>query len=204
MTTRRVVVWLGVGATSTILAFLLTDAFGAPPAHDIHSYGGIPIEIQIPNSESGSFGGAARGIKASQSLNEVRCQVWLLQRPAPCPDEATLVSAYWPTLIQSPKTLYLGWAPCGQYFFYPVPRFYGFNVEYVDSQRAVLIHCYFAAPWVRGHLPEGVGPTGALSLLLISTDAIPSGSLTVVQEDRIEHLFGDQVTNFTIATATIS
>ncbi len=203
MTRRRVVVWLGFGATSTILAFLLTDAFGAPTAHDVHSSGGIPIQIQIPNSESGSFGGSGRRLRASQSLSDVRCQVWLLQRPAPCPEEATLASAYWPTLTQSPRTLYLGWAPCGQYSFYPVPRFYGFNVEYVNSQRAVLIHCYFAAPWIRGHLPEGVRTTGALSLLLIPTDAIPPGILSVVQEDRIEHLFGDQVTDFTVATAAI-
>ncbi len=204
MTTRSVVVWLGVGAAFTILAFLLTDAFGAPPAHDIHASGGIPIQIQIPNSELGSFGGPARGIKASQSLRDVRCQVWLMQRPGPCPDEATLAAAYWPKLTQSPKTLYVGWSPCGEYWNDPVPRYLGFNVEYVESQRTVLIHCYLATPLIHGPVAPGARTTGALALVLVPTDLIHAGNLSIIQEDRVEHLFGDQVTDFTVATATIS
>ncbi len=41
-------------------------------------------------------------------------------------------------------------------------------------------------------------------LVLVSTDAIPGGRLTVVQDDRIEHLIGDQTTETALGTVTIS
>jgi hypothetical protein len=198
---RRRDVFLSAGAA--VLIFLIADAFGAPSVHDIHSSDGIPIRIQIPDVES-SFGGPARAIKASQSLSDVRCQVWLMNRPSPCPDEATLASAYWPKLTQSPRTLYVGWSPCGEYWNDPLPKYLGFNVEYVQSQRTVLIHCHLAKPWIHGPAAPGVRTTGALVLVLIPTDFIRAGNLSIVQEDRIEHLFGDQVTDFAVATATIS
>jgi hypothetical protein len=39
---------------------------------------------------------------------------------------------------------------------------------------------------------------------LVPANAIPPGTLSIVQDDRLEHLVGDQSAEATIATATIS
>src|SRR5713226_2522640 len=110
MTRRRIGVWLGVGAAASLLAFLSVDAFGAPAMHDIHSAGGLPITIRIaPDS------GFGQDVRPSQSLAEIRCEVWRTQHGDPCPDAGTLALTYWPSLTPSPHRLYLGWAVCGQY-----------------------------------------------------------------------------------------
>jgi hypothetical protein len=45
---------------------------------------------------------------------------------------------------------------------------------------------------------------GSVPLLVVPTKALRSGNLTVVQDDRLEHLMGDQSTESPVATATIS
>jgi hypothetical protein len=199
---RKTAGWVATAGASVLITFLLTDAFLAPSAHDIHSPGGVSIRIQIADSDTGGF---ARGYKPSQSLADVRCQVWRTYKGDPCPDDATAAQLYWPRLTQSPKTLYMTWSPCGQYSNYPVATaYYGFNVEYLDSKRTMIIHCYQATPWIHGPGAPGANATLSFALLLIPTEAIPAGRLSVVQDDRVEHLFGDQSSEYQIATATIS
>ncbi len=196
MKRRRRAVLLGVGAA--LVVFLLADAFVEPPAHEVHSPGGTPAKVTFFESNSTV---AWVQSQPSQSLADMQCR--LITGATKC--DARTLAAFFPNLVQTPQTLYLTWPHCvGGWGGGEVITWQGYSIDYVPSTRRLVIHCYFAAPWVRGHLPEGVRTTGALSLLLIPTDAIPSGILSIVQEDRIEHLFGDQVTDFTIATATIS
>jgi hypothetical protein len=185
------------------MLFPVVDAFGVPARHDIHTPGAIPVEVRSsdPGSDSPFFG----PIKPSQSLSNVRCQAWLLQRPAPCPHDAALASIYWPKLAQTSEVLYVWWQACGEYWYAPAHAVNdGFNVEYLGSNRTLTIHCYFATPWIQTPGPPGVTMTVAFALLVVPTNAFRPGKLTIVQDDRLEHLAGDQSTQFQVATATIS
>jgi hypothetical protein len=42
------------------------------------------------------------------------------------------------------------------------------------------------------------------ALILVPTDAISPGMLTVIRDDRIEHLVGDQSTEVRLGTLTVS
>ena len=196
--------WLSVAAA---VALLLLDAFVAPPAHDVHSLNGVAIKVQVvPSITRFDF----VPITPSQSLADIRCQLWHadfrnVHRADACPDAATLALSYWSQLTQSPATLYVGWLPCGSYS--SVGEYGGagaFNVEYVGSSRKMIIHCYFARPWVWRPGPPGTYAIAPLMLLLVPTNAIPPGTLSMVQDDRLEHLFGDQSSESTLSTATIS
>jgi hypothetical protein len=110
---KWVVVLSAVIAVIVELAQLLVlaELFVSPQAHEIHSPDGIPIKVRTAASI-----GPVLVIAASESIADVRCQVWLAGevtdqgfRPhaGPCPDAATLAAAYWPQFSQSPMTLYL-------------------------------------------------------------------------------------------------
>jgi hypothetical protein len=186
------------------MILLLLDGFGTPAEHDIHTPGAISIEVQV--SDPGSDWPVSGPIKPSESLNYVRCQAWLLRRPAPCADDATLARDYWPKLGQTSNSLYVAWYACGQYWNSPSHAINtGFNVEYLGASRTLTIHCYTAVPWIPPPDLPGVEATvGSVPLLVVPTKALRSGNLTVVQDDRLEHLMGDQSTESPVATATIS
>ena len=68
-----------------------------------------------------------------------------------------------------------------------------------------MIHCYVAEPWITHHETLfGVAALARVSLLVVPTVAMGPGAIQVVEDDRIEHLVGDQSTEFQVATATIS
>jgi hypothetical protein len=147
---------------------------------------------------------------ASQSLEIVRCQIWHADtqnpgRDDPCPDGPTLAKIYWPQVTQSPATLYVGWPPCGSY---SAPGSHsvsvGINAEYFGADRAVILHCYFARPWLWDRGPSGVDAIAPMLLLLVSTNGIPPGTLSIVQDDRVEHLIGDDNYESPLGSATIS
>ncbi len=146
---------------------------------------------------------SAQTIQPSQSLNDVRCAIWRARHPqnAVCPDAATLAALYFPKLTQSPRTLYIPWLWC----VFTSLGANGFNVEYQPSRRTLVIHCYLARPWLwRQPLMSFANPQPWLSLLLVPTASLPAGPVSVIQDDRIEHLIGDQSTEHQMATATIS
>jgi hypothetical protein len=67
------------------------------------------------------------------------------------------------------------------------------------------IHCHVAWPWIA--IPAGARGVVAIretSLIEVPTDAITPGTLRVVQDDRIEHLIGDQTTETELGTVTIA
>ncbi len=197
MPNKQTLKWIASLSASLVVALVLADACVAPADRDIHSSGAIAIRVSMAFSEGPVFG----SIKPSQSLAEIRCQVFQRNGRQTCPDDTVLALNLWPRLKQTPKTLYVGLpSSCDPYTWVT-----GFNVEYFRSNRTLVFHCHVAAPWIS--IPtsaRGMMTIISTDLVLVSTDAIPGGRLTVVQDDRIEHLIGDQTTETALGTVTIS
>jgi hypothetical protein len=194
-----VVVSAGIAVIIELAQLLvLAELFVSPQAHDIHSPNGIPIRVRTAASN-----GPVLVITASESVADLRCQVWhagevtgqgFRPHAGPCPDDATLAAAYWPQFSQSPKTLYLAWKRC-----------FVFNVEYIASNRTLIIHCYTAGTFIppAPQLP-GVVAESTRDLLVAPTGAMSPGSLSIIEDDRVERFIGDYSTEVQLATATIS
>jgi len=139
------------------------------------------------------------------NLADIACSTQSPYRSDPTCNAST-VTQYFPNLKQSPQTLYMVWAGCidwsGAGVIIP---WQGYNVEYFPSNRQLVFHCYTAKPWV--YLPDrlmGVAAFPTLALYAVPTAAMGAGSLSIVEDDRLEHLMGDQSTEFQLATATLS
>jgi hypothetical protein len=192
-----------IGALIVVVAVvvLVTTPFYTPPAHEIHTPGATALSAQVVESSPPIY--AYQTLHASQSLDDVRCQVWRTrQRPqAACPDTATLANSYFPGLTQSPMTLYIPLMPCTS----RGGGSDGFNVEFLPSSRTLVIHCYAAKPVIstEPHM-QGVTAVPPLALLLVSTQSIPAGDIAIDVDVRVEHLFGDDSNEYRLMTATIS
>jgi hypothetical protein len=177
---------------------VLAQLFVSPQPHEVHTPNAIPIRVETATSQTDAF-----ITTAGESLADVRCQIWhaggwtlsgFRPNTGPCPDDATLALTYWPQFSQSPKTLYLAWTRCSV-----------FNVEYLASNRTLVIHCFTAGESVPPLLhPGGVVAQRFLDLLLVPTDAMSPGSLGIIEDDRVEHFFSDSSSEVLLATATIS
>jgi hypothetical protein len=166
-----------------------------PQAHEIHTPGATPVQAQ--SVDSSQFVPWYASIPPSESLDTIRCDIWRTSgqhsSASPC-DNTALAKAYFPNLAQNPATLYVPWTPCA-----------GFNVEFRAPSRTLVIHCYFAAPWI-STAPRlmGVEARPLLGLLLIPTQSIPAGNLTVVEDFRTEHFLHDDFYESELGTATIA
>jgi hypothetical protein len=197
LTRRRVI---GI-AIAVAVVFILVSPFVWPSPHEVHTPGAEALNTRTVGSDPPAY--SAQAIQPSQSLNDVRCAIWRARRPqtADCLDAATLAGLYFPKLTQSPRTLYVPWLWCVS----TSRGANGFNVEYQPSRRALVIHCYLATPWIwRQQLTSYPNPQPWLSLLLVPTASLPAGPVSVIEDDRIEHLIGDQSAEHQMATATIS
>ena len=176
---------------------VLAQLFVSPQPHEVHSPNAIPISVQTASSQTQAF-----TTTASESLADLRCQIWHAGRftgqqvtphTGPCPDDAALALAYWPQFSQSPKTLYLAWSRC-----------WVFNVEYIASNRTLVIHCFTAGTLIPPVTLPGVVAQRFLDLLLVPTEAMSPGSLNIIEDDRVEHFIGDYSNEVVLATAVIS
>jgi len=177
----------------------MADAFVAPPAHDVHSPGGIPLKATFFESDQNVAWDPTR---PSQSLADMKCRV--PDRGTTC--DASVVATYFPNLTQTPHTLYLvcphftDKTDAGE-----ITPWGGYNFEYVPSTRELVIHCYRAKAWLYAHqYLYGVAGTGRWALVAVSTTRMGSGTITILEEDHLEHLVGDQTDEYQLATATIS
>jgi len=194
---RRRAVLLGAGAALVI--FLLADAFVEPPAHEVHSPGGTPAKVTFFESNNTV---AWVPSQPSQNLADMQCR--LIAGATKC--DATTVAAYFPDAIQSPQTLYLTWPHCvGGWGGGEVITWHGYNIEYVPSTRKLVIHCYQAKPWLYTHeYVYGVVALPRYLLAAVSTTGMTAGTITIDEDDHIEHLVGDQTDEYQLATAMIS
>jgi hypothetical protein len=84
-------------------------------------------------------------------------------------------------------------------------RCFIFNVEYIASNRTLIIHCYTAGTFIPTSLQHpGAAALATRDLLVVPTDAISRGSLSIIEDDRVERFIGDYSTAVPLATATIS
>lgn len=184
-----------------ILVGLAVAVSWTPSIHEVHTTGAIAITtLKVDASSPPVF--ISGDLTPSMSLADLRCQVLKYRASGPCPDPALLAQRFWPEVTQSPKTIYVGLpASCA-----PFDSSSGLNVEYVGSSRLLVFHCFSARAWFVPPAPRMAGVTAAPTIILatISTAPIPAGSLTVVRDDRVEHLLGDDSTQVVLGRLTIS
>lgn len=205
--TRRVVaglsifgvVWLIVVST---MAGVAVAATYQPSPHEVHTPGSSALNAHVVASEK--WVPLSAEIEPSESLDMIRCQLWKA-RPAPkstCSDGAALAAEYFPSVTQTPKTLYVPWAGC----YYWTDGAGGFNVEYQPSRRTLVIHCFSTAAWITwGFHPGGVLAQRPQLILVVPTDSLQVGDISIVRDNRKEQfLRRDQSIEFELATTTIS
>jgi hypothetical protein len=188
-------------AIAVALVLIAGDVFVKPSPHEVHTPGAVALSVQMADSFPPPLH-VSQAIQPSESLNDVRCAIWRARQSqdSVCPDEATLGAMYFPKLTQRRGTLYIPWFWCA----YTMGGD-GFNVEYQPSRRAIVIHCYLARAWVwMQPLTTTTAMEISLSLLLVRTALLPSGPVSVIEDSRIEHLIGEQSTEYQTRTATIS
>lgn len=196
--TRWRVVWLIATATAVLI---LIAAFYTPPAHEVHTPGGKALQAQGVVSEASEMIIDPR-IRPSQSLDTVRCEIWRVHQlpTSTCPNSAALARRYFPRITQSVNKLYLPWRGC------PATGrdSEGENVEYLPASRTLAIHCYSAESFISMWRPNLRVAQLPPILLLVPTESLSVGNISIVEEDRVEHLWGDHSYMNPIATATIS
>jgi len=82
----------------------------------------------------------------------------------------------------------------------------GYSIDYVPSTRKLVIHSYRAKHIhaYRAMVVYGVVALPRYLLAAVSPSGMTSGTITIDEDDHIEHLVGDQTDEYQLATATIS
>ena len=194
---RKQLIGLGI---ALVIVLLLVVAFVAPSGHEVHSPGGTSVTAAAyPSTDQLAWEPSG----PSQSLGDMKCRDFAGGR-SPCTREQ--IASAFPQLAQSDHTLYYVWSGCIDWSGAgAVIPWEGHNIEYFESSRTLLVHCYIGTAYV--YRPEtffGVAGEFAGTLLAIPTSGIGSGSLQIREDDRLEHLVGDQSTEYDLATATIT
>jgi hypothetical protein len=183
-----------LAAVALLAIFVLADAFVSPPGHEVHSSGGVGIGVQAYPGNQHEYW---RPGNPTPTLADVKCTTEPINPDQRC-------SA--PGLSQQDHTLYYVWSGCVQWSGAgAIIPWSGFNVEYFASTRTLVLHCYVGTPWV--YFPErlyGVAAISPMVLLAIPTSAIGGGPIAIHEDDRLEHLVGDQSSEYPLATATIA
>jgi hypothetical protein len=189
---------LAVAVLVLVLAGVAFVVTRTPSPHEVHTPGAIGIIDwrAIPGGGPVFYGPPPA---PSESLAELRCRVALHNRQLACPDPTRLAQEMWPEATQDTQTLYVALpSTCGVY----VPNF---NIEYVDSSRTLIAHCYSVSAWYVPRPPRTMGAEAqpTLILVLVGTGAISPGPVTVVLDDRVEHLLGDDSNQLLLGRVTI-
>jgi hypothetical protein len=198
--TRTRIVWLTI---AVVAVFLLADGFVTPSTHEVHTPSDIAVNATLVGANPRLYS-YPQLLQPTQSLDSIRCQLWRTRLHLPttsaCPDGAALAVMFFPNLTQSPKTLYFLWPSCTD-----TSGAYKFNLEYQSSSRTLVLHCYTAEPLVwRQPMIMGVVAQQPAALLVVPTDSFLTGTVNIVEDDRVEHLVGDSSTEYSIATVTIA
>ncbi len=188
---RSALLAVAVGMTPGIvlLAGLAADALVAPAPHEVQTPGATRVAtswIEATDQVEWVPG------QPTQSFAEVRCRMARSGAAIPCP----------PVTEGAAPALYFVQALCvgpssGSF------SYQGHNLEYFPSSRTLVIHCYIARAWLEARGPMGVAAVPRAAVLIVSTSAMGPGQIKIVEDNRVEHLFGDQSDEFQVATATI-
>jgi hypothetical protein len=197
--TRKRVIWLSV---ATIVALLLLEGLAAKPAHEVHTPGATALKAVAVATNLPYYSNAN---PASQSISDLRCQVARARNATtPCPPD--MASPYLPSVAQSPNTLYLLWIGCIDWHGGgEIIEWQGYNIEFLPDERKLVIHCYTAEPWIAFHQSlYGVAASPIVNLLMVPTGSMGPGPIMIVEDDRREHLVGDQSIESPIGRTVIS
>ena len=123
----------GFAVAAVALLFVVT---WTPPAHSLRTSGATAVQGHFAPGWVPALGLV---LAPTTSLDKVRCDAWPARRlQQPCPDAATLAQQMWPSLTETPKTLYVPLSSdslaSGSYD--------GINVEYAAASRTLTIHFY--------------------------------------------------------------
>lgn len=182
-------------AVALVVIFLLVVVFLPPPsAHEVHTDGGTTVKIGgYPSNDSVYW----QPGPPSQSLADMRC-FWRTQPAGQC-------STAFPGLRQTEHTLYWVWTGCIRFTGRgPEIDWTGFNTEYFAADRTLVVHCYTATGWV--NFPGGAMGMATVTwvLLVVPTSDIGPGKLRLQEDDRFEHLLGENSHQFDLVTVQVS
>jgi hypothetical protein len=196
---RKQLFGLGV---ALIAILLMIEAWVAPPAHPVHSFGGSDIKASAytePIQQDADFYWKAG--PAVESLSSIRCSHFT-GKPTCGPAD---IAFQFPGLQQAAHTLYYVWTGCVAWTGAgPVIPWAGYNIEYFASSRTLVLHCYIGTGVL--YFPDRLFGSVAQqsgTLLAIPTAAMGSGALRIDEDDRMEHLVGDSSNEYELTTATI-
>lgn len=159
-----------------------------PPVHEVHTPGAIAVKASFLGS-SPSHGSAP---KPTTSLSQLRCEVLQSSGMAPACVPG-VIERVWPAAAQQPNKLYVGLESGGA----PSSNPSGWNIEYNPSSRKLTIHNYESRALLVLQRPDetpGAAVQESIDLMVVATDSISQGTITVVIDSRIERLLGDQAT----------
>lgn len=198
LSTRKRIVLVG---SALVAMLLLGDAFVAPPVHAVHSPGAMDVNVTTIGPDRSVIWLPGR---PTETLAEVKCDPGSpTGRVGGC-DPTAAANAL--NMRQTDHTLYLVWSGCAEWTGAgEVIPWQGHNIEYLASSRTLVFHCYVAKPWV--YQPERLYGSIAVPfnvLVAIPTSSMGAGQLTIEEDDRLEHLVGDQSTETHLATTTIA
>lgn len=203
---RKQLVLLGI---ALLFVLFLVEAAVAPPAHAVHSIGGVAVNAaayaprEDPTEASSDAVIAWDAGPPTESLGDVKCHRFALGQPPCTPAD---ISSHFPNLHQADHTLYYVWTGCVDWSGAGrVIPWAGSNIEYFPSSRTLVLHCFVGTGLI--YFPEQLfgAPARRLGVLLaIPTSGIGAGRLDIREDDRLEHLVGDTSNEYLLATATIS
>ncbi len=174
----------------TAIAVVLVVTW-TPPAHAVRAPGATAVQAHLA---TGSVRIRALLPAPTTSLDKLRCDAWQARPSQPCPDAATLAQQMWPSLTQTPKTLYVALSS-DSVLSGPSE---GINVEYTAADRTLTIHLYASqALYVSRTADVTLGARRApeILLLVVDTARISAGEVTVWADGWTERLTGDEKTN---------
>lgn len=191
--TRRQRIWLIGCLAGCLIAAAVPVGAGAalmlavhvPPPHRVRTDGATAVPAQAFIGLRPPFNSSLPA--PTMKLDDLRCAAWQTTSRDPCPDPSELAKDVWVDATQAPNTLYIGVQDmCDTYGNDRA----GFNVEYLSSRKTLIVHCVSAQAWFLER-DRGSRQIASIVLIAASTAAIPAGTVSVWEDDRVEHLVGD-------------
>ena len=177
--------------------------------HPVHSPGATQLSPSVYSVNRDQAATYSAMPQADESLAVVECSTWRgssIGRGRSCDPQDPSWRVF-STASQAPHTLYLTWYGCISWHGAgAIVPWEGYNFEYLATSRSLVVHCYKAAPYV--YVPEhayGIAAFPPAELYAIPDGSFGPGPIVVNEDDRLEHLVGDQTwDDFQVATATIA
>lgn len=204
MTRRQLILLIGclvgpitAGAIPFGAIAALVVAVHVPPPHPVRTDGATVVPAQSFLDYRPTFDSSLPA--PTMALADLRCAAWQTTSRDPCPDPSELAKHMWVGATQAQRTLYVGVQDmCDTYGNDRA----GFNVEYLGSRKTLIVHCVYTRAWFLDRDKDN-RPIASIVLIAASTAAIPAGAVSVWEDDRVEHVVGDDSTQTLLGIVVI-